>query len=183
MAGPITPTLERALALATEAHAGQVDKAGRPYIEHVQRVAHRVQVYLDGIPGPAITPACRENIVTAALLHDVVEDTSRTLDDLRALGFGEAVLRRVARLSGRTDGIGYLDNIRALAAEGDVGTMLVKLADNEDNADPERVALLPEEGRRGARKYEDSAAILRAGLDARGVRLGAARAASVRRQP
>jgi hypothetical protein len=60
-----------ALAIATIAHAGQVDKAGRPYIEHPLRVARRVME--TGGPQP---------VVAAALLHDVVEDTGLTHEAL-----------------------------------------------------------------------------------------------------
>jgi (p)ppGpp synthase/HD superfamily hydrolase len=65
-------TLERAIAIAAEAHAEQVDKAGAPYILHPLRMMLAVT-----------TPVAR----MAAVLHDVVEDTSVTLEQLRAEGF------------------------------------------------------------------------------------------------
>ena len=66
--------LEAALEFARRAHAGAVDKAGRPYIEHIERVVAR----LDGE---------EERIVAA--LHDIVEDTEHGPDDLRAAGLPE----------------------------------------------------------------------------------------------
>jgi hypothetical protein len=63
-------TLEHAIALAACAHAGQVDKAGQPYILHPLRVMLRLS-------------GADERIV--AVLHDVVEDTPRTIERLRAL--------------------------------------------------------------------------------------------------
>ena len=72
-----TPLTKKALKLAYAAHAGQVDKAGMPYIFHPYEVALQVQA---------------EEEVCAALLHDVVEDTDWTMEDLRAAGFPETVL-------------------------------------------------------------------------------------------
>ena len=75
-----TPLTKKALKLAYAAHAGQVDKAGMPYIFHPYEVALQVQA---------------EEEVCAALLHDVVEDTDWTMEDLRAAGFPETVLEAV----------------------------------------------------------------------------------------
>ena len=61
---------------ATAAHQGQTDKAGRPYIEHLERVARRVEM-----------AGGTEYEVAAAYLHDIVEDTAISLAELAALGF------------------------------------------------------------------------------------------------
>ena len=79
-----TPLTKKALKLAYAAHAGQVDKAGMPYIFHPYEVALQVQA---------------EEEVCAALLHDVVEDTDWTMEDLRAAGFPETVLEAVQLLT------------------------------------------------------------------------------------
>ena len=73
---PRMTTLERAIAIATKAHAGQIDKAGEPYILHALRVMLAVE-----------TPEER----TAAVLHDVVEDTDWTIEGLREEGFSDRV--------------------------------------------------------------------------------------------
>ena len=73
-------TLERAIALAAQAHEGQVDKAGAPYILHPLRMMLSVD-----------TPEAR----VAAVLHDVVEDTPVSLEELRVEGFSEAVIGAV----------------------------------------------------------------------------------------
>ena len=73
-------TLERAIQIAATAHAGQADKAGEPYILHPLRVMMTVT-----------TP--KERI--AAVLHDVVEDTAVSLDDLGAQGFSADVLSAI----------------------------------------------------------------------------------------
>jgi len=81
------PTLERALEIAADAHRGQVDKAGEPYLLHPLRVMLRLA-------------GEQERIV--ALLHDVVEDAPAwTLDRLRAEGFPEEVVLAVDRLTRR----------------------------------------------------------------------------------
>jgi hypothetical protein len=54
----------------------------------------------------------------------------------------------------------------AFADSGDLGAIIIKLSDNEDNADPVRIAALPPEQRGVARRYERSMAILRAALTA-----------------
>jgi (p)ppGpp synthase/HD superfamily hydrolase len=70
-------TLEKAIELAARAHAGQLDKDGFPYILHPLRVMLAVEEGAARIVG---------------VLHDTIEDTSLTEDDLRREGFGEEVL-------------------------------------------------------------------------------------------
>lgn len=70
-------TPEEAVALARRSHDGQIDKAGKPYIDHVMRV-------MDAVTTP------REKI--AAALHDVVEDSAVTLENLRRLGCPDEVV-------------------------------------------------------------------------------------------
>ena len=82
-------TLERAVAIATQAHGGQTDKAGEPYIRHPLRVMLSMDSDLERI---------------VAVLHDVVEDSDITLDQLRADGFSDQVpggRRRTDEAAGR----------------------------------------------------------------------------------
>ncbi|GAA2753515.1 HD domain-containing protein [Amnibacterium kyonggiense] len=126
--------VELARQIATRAHAGQTDKAGRPYIAHPQRVAAR----LTDLQAQAV-----------AWLHDVLEDTNVTSEDLRIAGVDEDVIRVVDLLSRTGDDVDYSARIAAdpLARE-------VKLADIADNTDPERTALLdPDTRDRLAEKY------------------------------
>jgi (p)ppGpp synthase/HD superfamily hydrolase len=116
-------TLERAIAIAAEAHRGQVDKAGEPYLLHPMRVMLRVE-------------GERERLV--ALLHDVVEDgPGWTLDRVRSEGFAEEVVRAVERLTKR-EGEPYDAAIERAAA--DPLARQVKLADLEDNMRLARIA-------------------------------------------
>jgi len=114
------PTLERAIAIAAEAHEGQTDKAGAPYILHVLRVV-------------VASPAGDAKI--AAALHDLVEDTDWTLDDLRERGFSWIVIDAVEALTRRADEV-YSDYIERVA-KNDLARK-VKLADLRDNMDLNR---------------------------------------------
>jgi guanosine-3',5'-bis(diphosphate) 3'-pyrophosphohydrolase len=131
-------TLERAIALAATAHSGQLDKAGKPYILHPLRVMLAVE-----------TPEER----LAAMLHDVVEDTSVTLDELRAEGFPDAVIAAVDALTKRADE-SRLD--AAKRAAQDPIARRVKLADVRDNMDLRR---LPNPGPRDYARLEEYRAV------------------------
>src|SRR5262245_38340414 len=115
------PTLERAIEIAAAAHAGQVDKAGQPYILHPLRVMLRVQLPHERM---------------AAVLHDVVEDTTVTLDQLRAEGFPVAVVDAVAALT-KLPGETRLQ--AAARAAANPIALEVKLADNAENMDLSRI--------------------------------------------
>lgn len=132
-------------ALAEAAHAGQVDKAGQPYVGHVRAVAAMLTEHGD-------------NAVMAGLLHDIVEDTDVTLDQLRELGYPEEVVRAVDAVS-RRDGETYMDLIRRAAA--DPLGRLVKLADNAHNSAPDRLdALDAEQAAWFRQKYAKARAVL-----------------------
>lgn len=131
----LAPTLDDAILLAVQAHHGQRDKAGLPYILHPLRV-------MLGVQG--------ETARMAAVLHDVVEDTPHTLDDLRRLGYPEAVVRAVDALT-RRDGEAYGAFVERAAA--DPVARLVKLADLEDNMDIRRLPVFGEPERRRLARY------------------------------
>lgn len=135
-------TLERAIVIATEAHAGQVDKAGAPYILHPLRV----MLAVEGVEARV-----------AAVLHDVVEDTDWTLEALRAEGFGTDVVEAVDHLTRREDEV-YLDFCRRAA--GNEIARRVKLADIADNLDPRRIEALPEGDRSLAGRYRKARDVL-----------------------
>ena len=123
----------RAYKIACQLHAGQTDKAGRPYIEHLTRVMLRVQ--MDG--GDRFQQI-------AALLHDSIEDEKTTADELLALGVPSEAVVLVQTLAKRKDQ-SYEDYLRGLS--GSCRVLPVKMADLDDNSDPERLELLPERQR------------------------------------
>ena len=140
-------TLERAIALAAAAHAGQFDKAGAPYILHPLRVMLRVG-----------TPEAR----IAAVLHDVVEDTPWTLEQLAAEGFSPAVLEAVALLTHEASmpkgEDAYLAYVRR-AATNPIARV-VKRADLEDNLDRSRIANFTERDEARMARYRRALAEL-----------------------
>lgn len=139
------PTIHDADALAEVAHAGQVDKAGNPYIDHPRAVAATLAEHGD-------------NAVMAGLLHDTVEDTDITLDRLRQMGFPAEVVDAVDAVT-RRDGETYMQFV-ARAAQHPLGR-LVKLADNAHNSSPERLAALDPDTARGLeRRYGRARAVL-----------------------
>lgn len=140
-----SPTVADADALAEQAHRGQVDKAGRPYIEHPRAVARMLAEHGD-------------HAVMAGLLHDVVEDTTVTLDDLRDAGYPPEVVDAVDSVT-RRQGETYMDMIRRAAAHP-LGR-LVKLADNAHNGDEARLAVLePAVAEFLRRRYAKARAVL-----------------------
>lgn len=118
------PEVAAAKAIATIAHRFQTDKIGVPYIEHPRRVAARLS---------------DPKHVAAAWLHDVIEDCGITARDLRAASITEEVIQAVVLLT-RTDGNG--GNTYYTAIRENPIALAVKLADIEDNTDPERTARL-----------------------------------------
>lgn len=138
-------TLAQVDALAAEAHAGQVDKIGVPYIEHVRAVAN----------GLAPISTCLE---MAGLLHDVIEDTDWTAARLLNAGVPSSVVELVEAVT-KKPGVLYDDMIRAIT--GDPMACLVKIADNAHNSLPERAVQLPDEKRaRLAAKYAAARQVL-----------------------
>jgi len=115
------PDLEEAIRIAAEAHRGQKDSDGAPYLLHPLRVMLSVRTDAERM---------------AAVLHDVVEDTAWTLYDLRARGFPPEVLDAVDALT-RRPGEEY-DAMVERAAAHPVARR-VKLADLEDNLDLRRL--------------------------------------------
>lgn len=136
-------TLERAIAIAAEAHAGQVDKAGAPYVLHPLRMMLALQ-----------TPD--ERIV--AVLHDVCEDCPGwDFDRLRREGFSEVVLAALETVTKR-EGESYEDFVRRAGANP-IGRA-VKLADLRDNSDLSRIAAPTAQDMERVEKYRRAIAAL-----------------------
>jgi len=130
------PTLEDAISLAVEKHRGQVDKAGQPYILHPMRVMCRMKT---------------EQEMMVAVLHDLIEDTDVTLDDLREAGYPEAVVTAVDYLS-RRDGESYEDFTKRIM--GNPLAVQVKLGDLLDNMDIRRIDSMDEDDLERLKRYQ-----------------------------
>lgn len=141
----MTLTLADVDRIATEAHAGQLDKIGVPYIEHPRAVAAGLAPFGVGMQ-------------MAGLLHDVLEDTAETVGSLLRAGIPTAVVNTVWRVTKKPDA-SYEQMVAVIA--DDYAACLVKIADNASNSDPERTAQLSDDKRaRLAAKYTNARAIL-----------------------
>ena len=152
-------------ALVEKAHDGQVDKGGHPYIGHLERVLARVRERLAALPEGLVSPADQEQALLLALGHDLLEDTSVTEEELRALGADDLFMRRLKLLSRLDKSSTYIDWIWQLAASDDLVAIIVKLGDNEDNNDPARIAQLPEAERTISQRYIRAHRVLSAALE------------------
>jgi len=115
--------LSKMLHLATNAHDGQTDKAGKPYIMHCLKVMHYLK-------------SDDEELMCIALGHDLVEDTDVTYHRLKELGFSERVITGIYSLT-KQRGQTYDEYKRQVFANDDA--MRVKLCDLRHNSDIRRL--------------------------------------------
>ena len=135
-------TLERAIEIAARHHEGQVDKGGQPYILHPIRVMLAVQTPYERI---------------AAILHDVVEDTSATFEDLEREGFPSEVVDAVRALT-KFEGESRIEAAKR-AVQNPIARV-VKLADVADNMDLGRISVPTEKDCTRLKEYEQVRSIL-----------------------
>lgn len=128
--------IERAILIATNAHSGQLDKAGKPYILHPLRVMMSVGT-MD------------EKIV--AVLHDVVEDTFMTIEDIRNTGFSTEVVSALDALTKKNKE--SYDKFIDRVLQNRIAC-IVKLADLKDNMDLSRLNEITEADQKRLEKYK-----------------------------
>lgn len=133
---------EIARAIAVDAHKGQADKAGRPYIEHSATVAA-------GVSGDVAK--------AVAWLHDVIEDTSLTFSDLEAAGIQPEVIAPL-RLLTHDKSVPYMEYVAQVKANSVARE--VKLADLRHNSDLSRLPCITKEDRERKAKYRRAIALL-----------------------
>lgn len=121
--------------ICLKAHTGQVDKAGMPYHLHPERVAARCSTDAETI---------------VALLHDTIEDTEVSPEDLLSKGFSQEIVDAILSVTKRK-GENYEDFV-ARAKQNPIGR-IVKLHDLEDNMDIRRLDTLSDESVARLRKY------------------------------
>ena len=137
--------LERAIGIAVEAHKGQLDKGGNPYILHPLRVMMSVDLELEKI---------------VAVLHDVVEDSNWTFEALLAEGFSNEVIEALKSVTKNSDNEDY-DSFIQRAMQNPIGRK-VKIADLRDNLDVTRIAELGDKDLQRINKYKKALKILSA---------------------
>lgn len=127
---------EKAYEIAKKAHLGQIDKAGEDYIKHPEKVASFVN---------------SDEEKAVAYLHDVIEDTELTLEDLREYGFSEEVLKAVDVITKKKgqDYQTYLNSVKENKL-----ARVVKLVDLRHNSDLTRLMNITEKDRERKEKYQ-----------------------------
>ena len=130
-----TKLTKAALKISFAAHKNQTDKSGMPYVYHPFHLAEQMD---------------DEYSVCVALLHDVVEDTDMTLDELRADGFPPEVVEAVALMT-HPEGMPYMDYVRRIKTNPLAAK--VKLADLRHNSDLSRLDEINDRALERAEKY------------------------------
>ena len=137
----------KAIGIAVEAHRGQIDKAGKPYI------LHPLRVMLSGKT---------ENEMICGVLHDVIEDTPVSIEMLAAEGFSQTILDALLLLT-HEHNVPYQDYIASISRNP--LAVQVKLYDLHDNLNRERLGILTLEDERRMEKYKKSQEYLLRFLD------------------
>ena len=135
--------LERAIQIAVEAHAGVKDRGGKAYILHPLSVMMRVETDAEKI---------------VAVLHDVIEDTGWTFDNLREEGFSEEIIEALGSVTKTSDEEDY-DQFVLRAQKNEIGRK-VKIADIKENLDVTRLGHLTEKDAARINKYKNALRLL-----------------------
>lgn len=136
-----TPNTKKAVRIAFNAHLGQMDKSGIPYIFHPYHLAEQMDT---------------EDECIVALLHDTVEDTNLTFEDLEGQ-FSEIVIEALKLLT-HDDDVDYMDYIKKL--KHNPIAKKVKLADLYHNSDNSRLETLSEKDKLRNEKYKKAIELL-----------------------
>lgn len=146
---PRTFTLEQAITLATKAHLGQIDKVGNPYIQHPMHVMETLQ----GVEAKMV-----------GVLHDTIEDSETTVDDLRKAGCPESVIKALELVTHDPDYQGteeeYENKIKTIAQSDNQLAIDAKYADLLHNSDITRIKEPEEKDFRRIEKYQRSMRVL-----------------------
>lgn len=130
--------LSTAIAITAKAFEGIYDKGGEPYILHCLAVMYGV-AYTDD-----------DEIMMAAVMHDLIEDTDYTTEDLYELGFSSSIVNMISRLT-HMDGDSYDEYLDVIACNK--GCIQIKLADLKHNTDITRMKGLREKDFKRLEKY------------------------------
>ncbi len=137
-----TPLTKKAMKLCFEAHKDQKDRTGLPYVFHPFHLAEQMK---------------DEYSTAAALLHDVVEDTDTTFEDLQKEGIPEKVIEAL-RLLTHSPEVPYMEYVAKTAS--DPIAAAVKLADLNHNSDMSRLDNITDKDIQRHKKYLDAVSLL-----------------------
>ena len=138
-----TTKTKMALKLCFEAHKDQSDKSGMPYVFHPFHLAEQMET---------------EETTIVALLHDVIEDTNYTIDDLTKMGFDKVITDAIALLT-HNDSVDYMDYVRII--KNNPIARAVKLADLRHNSDLSRLDVIDEKTLKRREKYMKALELLK----------------------
>ena len=130
-----TPMTKKALKLCFDSHKDQLDKSGMPYVFHPFHLAEQMT---------------DENTTVVALLHDVVEDTGCTLEDIAQMGFSADVIEAL-KLMTHDDETPYMEYVERLKHNSIARA--VKLADLAHNSDMTRLEAVDDRALKRVEKY------------------------------
>lgn len=133
---------KKALLLSFNAHKNQVDKSGMPYVYHPFHLAEQMNT---------------EETVTVALLHDVVEDTDYTIEDIAAMGFPRSVTDALTLMT-HDKAVAYMDYVAKIKTNPIAKA--VKLADLRHNSDITRLDTVDDKAICRVQKYREAIALL-----------------------
>lgn len=139
-----TDKTKKAMKLCFTAHKEQVDKSGMPYVFHPFHLAEQMK---------------DENTTIVALLHDIVEDTEYTFEDLKAIGFDDEIIDAL-KLMTHDETVSYMEYVTAIKSNP-IATA-VKLADLEHNSDLSRLDVVDEKALKRKQKYAAAIDLLKA---------------------
>ena len=129
----------KSLEIVTKVFNDKVDKGGFPYVIHLLKVYSGVSDYLEKV---------------CALLHDVIEDTDVTYDDLKNVGYSEEVIEILTILT-KLKGEDYRDYVKRIIDSENYHAMNIKLADLRHNMDSSRIKNpTPNDYERITKRYE-----------------------------
>ena len=137
-----TELTKKAMKISFEAHKNQVDKNGIPYIYHPIHLAEQME---------------DENTICVALLHDVVEDTDITFEELQKIGFNDEIIEAL-KLMTHDVNVPYMDYVREI--KNNQIAAKVKLADLKHNSDLTRLDVIDENAKQRVEKYKQAIELL-----------------------
>ena len=137
-----TAATKRALMLCFQAHKEQSDKSGMPYVFHPFHLAEQMDT---------------EEATIVALLHDIIEDTDLTLEDLSEMGYPPAVIDALALMT-HDPSVPYMDYVKKIS--GNALATKVKLADLRHNSDLNRLDVVDDRAIARVKKYAEAIALL-----------------------
>ena len=134
--------INKALRISFDAHKNQVDKSDIPYVYHPFHLAEQMD---------------DEKSVIVALLHDVVEDSDYTIEDLKDVGFDKDILDAISLLTHKRY-VPYMEYIKKI--KPNPLAKKVKIADLKHNSDISRNEIIDIKSQKRFKKYREALAIL-----------------------